>query len=670
MNWVPSFLNPWIAAAAAAVAVPALLVLYFLKLRRREMPVSSTLLWKKAIQDLQVNAPFQKLRRNLLLLLQMLLLLLLLLALSRPVANYSPGAGQSTVIIIDRSASMSARDIDGGKRTRLEEAKRRAIDLVDSMGKNSTAMVIAMDDLAETVQTPTSDQRTLRDKINSIRPSDRKSRLKMAYQFADAQMQYDPEQLRPGGGVVKPAVHVYSDGRVLDDPTETHVLGDVTFEQIGTKDARNVAVVSLSARRNYERPTDVQVFARLANYGPEPVKTTVRFSIDDKPVDVKVPEMLLLPDRWTEEQRTAYERDHGTPQSDSVELPIELTEAAVVKLEQMAKEGDVLAADDAASVVVPPPKNLSVLLVTDGDWFLERALSSQSLKNPVTMNPLEYEQKKPKDFDLFIYENYTPQYVPPAGAFIYFGAIPPNLKLKQALDPAGRIVTVNEVGVLDWRRDHPIMKSLGMGKLYVDPALKMEVPADSEVLLDGLKCPLIALHREGKGTYLVVAFNLLDSNWPLKPSFPVFLNQALQFMAVGGEMNLRQSFDPGATPTIPRNLLQRAGADLKQITLKGPDGAQTKTIPQSGDVVLPALDHVGVYTIEPPIPPYDRMAVNLLDSVESNTFPAANVPGGAAEVREGTGAKSRMELWWWIVACAALPLLLIEWWVYTRRVHL
>src|SRR3954451_11270112 len=107
MNWFPTFLNPWIAAAAAAVAIPSLLVLYFLKLRRREMPVSSTLLWKKAVQDLQVNAPFQKLRRNLLLLLQMLILLFLLLALSRPVANYRPGAGQSTVIIIDRSASMS-----------------------------------------------------------------------------------------------------------------------------------------------------------------------------------------------------------------------------------------------------------------------------------------------------------------------------------------------------------------------------------------------------------------------------------------------------------------------------------------------------------------------------------------------------------------------------------
>ena len=35
-----------------------------------------------------------------------------------------------------------------------------------------------------------------------------------------------------------------------------------------------------------------------------------------------------------------------------------------------------------------------------------------------------------------------------------------------------------------------------------------------------------------------------------------------------------------------------------------------------------------------------------------------------------SAGRSRLELWWWLVACAALPLLLIEWWVYTRRVHL
>src|SRR5690348_16191662 len=130
MNWIPAFLNWPTALIAGAIAIPALLVLYFLKLRRREMFVSSTILWKKAVQDLQVNAPFQKLRRNLLLLLQLLLLILLCLALMRPVANFKQGAGKLTVILIDRSGSMAAKDADGGKRTRLEEAKRLAREIV------------------------------------------------------------------------------------------------------------------------------------------------------------------------------------------------------------------------------------------------------------------------------------------------------------------------------------------------------------------------------------------------------------------------------------------------------------------------------------------------------------------------------------------------------------
>src|SRR6185312_11196725 len=144
MTWFPTFLNPISAAIAGAIVIPSLLILYFLKLRRREFSVPSTLLWKKAIQDLQVNAPFQKLRRNLLLILQMILLCLLLLALSRPVTFYQPGAGKNTVILIDRSASMSATDVNG--KSRLDEAKKRAKELVNTIERGGTAMVIAFDD--------------------------------------------------------------------------------------------------------------------------------------------------------------------------------------------------------------------------------------------------------------------------------------------------------------------------------------------------------------------------------------------------------------------------------------------------------------------------------------------------------------------------------------------
>ncbi len=102
-----NFLSPQLAALAAAIAVPTLVILYFLKLRRRDVEVSTTLLWKKSIQDLQANAPFQKLRKNILLFLQLLALLAALLALGQPFLKGTDLRGRKIVILIDRSASMT-----------------------------------------------------------------------------------------------------------------------------------------------------------------------------------------------------------------------------------------------------------------------------------------------------------------------------------------------------------------------------------------------------------------------------------------------------------------------------------------------------------------------------------------------------------------------------------
>ena len=674
MNWIPRFTNWQMGALAASIVVPSLLILYFLKLRRREQVVPSTLLWRKAIQDLQVNAPFQKLRRNLLLLLQMLLLLLLVLALSRPVANYYQGAGKMTAILIDRSASMSARDSQGG-RTRLQEAKRRAHELVDSMKRGSTAMVIAFDDSAETVQPFTTDTAAIRRAIDSVEATDRRSSLKMAYQLADAQLMFIPEQNRTN--IDPPDIHVYSDGRVKDDD-ELTVQGKVTFEKIGTENAGNVGIVALNAKRNYERPTEVQVFARLANFGAEPVETFVHLTVDGEKVDLadsKSRGLYLLPERWNDEQRTKWEQENGRGHSPSVDIPMELTTSAVIRVEHTNKDKDVLAADDVAQVVVPPPKTLSVLLVTDGgNYFLEKlVMESLTLKNPASLTPEAYEGKvKGGDFnyDVVIFDRYTPETLPPAGNFVYFKALPKGLKVKAPVSDAGAFELIEDVGVLDWKRDHPILRHLAMQKLYVAEAIKLEGAAEhSEVLLDGLKCPLIVLHREGKSVHLIVAFDLLMSNWPLKVSFPIFMHNALQFLAVGSAMDVRQSLEPGATPRIPRS---NALEGIKQATLTGPKGFGSRTlpVPPGGDFALPPLTHVGLYSLDPPIAQHEKMAVNLLDNNESNILPSDHAPGGLGEVREADQGRSRMELWWWVVACAALPLLMIEWWVYTRRVHL
>jgi len=676
MAWFPHFLSPIAGAIAAAITIPSLLLLYFLKLRRREVAVSSTFLWKKAIQDLQVNAPFQRLRKNLLLFLQLLLLLGLILALSRPVANYTPGAGKLCVILIDNSASMNATDMPGGK-TRLDEAKRLATDLVSSLDRNGQASVIAFNDKPEQMQIFTGDQHALKDAINRIAPTDCKTKLAMAFQLAEAPASYIPENNRPN---VRPEVWLYSDGRASDS-SNLRLQGDLKYQKIGTDTADNIAIVALEARRDYDDPVSVQVFARLANFGTKPVIASVKMVVDGNEADSHVADVSLAPQRWSDPAWMAAhpgEKDDSFKPRDSVEFKIDMKEAGTIRLEQMNKAGDRLAADDSAQVIVPPPKAVSVLLVTADHMnpYIERkALPAMRLKNSQVMLQDEYEEKKPTNFDVIIFDRVFPNWLPAkAGNYIYFGCAPPTGRLK--IEKKGEIYqTVDDVSVLDWQRDHPILKQLELGKLYAGTMYKLDVPPDAKILVDGLKGPMIVLDREGNNTNLVIAFDVLESNWPVAPnplgwSFPAFIHSALQYLALGAEMNVRPSYPPGVAVKIPRTTLDKMSPDLKSIRLEGPMGSINVPIPATGDFVLPPLNRVGVYKTEPAVPQFEELAVNLLDANESNLLPADAPPGNVGTAVAVTGGKSRLELWWWFVACFALPLVLIEWWVYTRRVHL
>jgi hypothetical protein len=79
MQWLTgAFLAP--AFLGFLALIPVIVLLYLLKLRRTEIVIPSTYLWIKSLQDLTANAPFQRLRKNLLLLLQIIAVLLLAIA--------------------------------------------------------------------------------------------------------------------------------------------------------------------------------------------------------------------------------------------------------------------------------------------------------------------------------------------------------------------------------------------------------------------------------------------------------------------------------------------------------------------------------------------------------------------------------------------------------------
>ena len=489
-------MNPAAAAIAAAIVIPSLLALYFLKLKRRQIEVSSTFLWKKAIQDLQVNAPFQRLRRNLLLLLQLLILLALILALAQPVMKRNKTMGKMSVILIDRSASMSS--VDGkGDQSRLEEAKEKAKAVVSSLPKDAMAMVMAFDEGAEVVQSFTSDPVLLRSAIDGIKPTQLGTKLRTALSLVEARsLAFISDQLRPNE--TGSDLWVFSDGKIEDlDRVALKSASLKEYVSVGSAQSTNVGIVALSAKRNIERPTEVQVFVRLENYGPKVVEATAQLSIDGRiPTGGVRRNIRLAPSGWTDDQRIEAEKTDKDLSTGGVEFNVEITKGAVLKVEIKDVEGDVFIHNDAAQIVAPPPKTMGVVLVGNKENpALEKYLEADFTLKSGKISGEEYEAEIKKDngadlmkkYDVMIFDRFQPSKLPPAGSFMYFATVPPDTGLKYALADDGLQVVNDKETAMDWNREHPLMKNINTMRLFCQLTYKLKTPLEAETIIEGAR---------------------------------------------------------------------------------------------------------------------------------------------------------------------------------------
>ena len=116
------------------------LLLYFLKVRRREATVSSLLLWDPALRDREASTFFQRLQRDPLLILQILALLALTLALARPAITVMGQGNKRVVVVLDTSASMKATDVSPVALRRRPSARRSTCSA--GSGEGAEVMVI------------------------------------------------------------------------------------------------------------------------------------------------------------------------------------------------------------------------------------------------------------------------------------------------------------------------------------------------------------------------------------------------------------------------------------------------------------------------------------------------------------------------------------------------
>lgn len=673
-----SFLSPWVALAVASVVIPALLILYFLKLRRRPQAVPSTLLWRRAVQDLQVNAPFQRLRKNLLLLLQLLVLVAGIVALARPVVQSRLAQEKSVILLIDRSASMNAREAGG--RTRLELAKEQAVRLVRTLNRAGSrwfsfgtrqeatrVMVIAFDDRATIISPFTTNTDELPALIEAIEPSDARTHLREALELAEAYTQVTRVEMRPNVEEAASRIVLLSDGGIAD--LEDLLLRTGTLEHIRIGEAHdNVGITALRVERNYERPELVQAFLQVRNFGPQPVTTDVSLYVSESDGRMRLTQVrsLSLGAARLAEPEAAGPASGGAdePPRSSVALSFELVLERAAVLELKLSRADALAVDDRAYGVVAAPRKLRVLLVSAGNLFLESVLAGLPLEQVVYWTPQQYESRPEAElaesgrlrFDVVILDKHETARLP-AGNYLFLSAVPRIEELKRT----------GELGyhaVLWWDETHAMLRHVAMEQIVAARGLTIQVPREAEVIAEGPQGPVLARYSRDGRQFVILTFGIEDTTWWQKPGFPMFAYNVLRYLSAGGGAEGGTS-RPGDVLRIP----VPAGTDSATLTLPG--GGVVSVRPDADGVVRYAgTSRAGLYRVSPGLEGRERFAVNLEDARESDIAPRGELKIGGAPVAQGEAIRTATpEVWRWFVGTALL-IALIEWYIYNRRVAL
>ena len=627
-----SLLSPW--ALLLLALIPPIIALYLFKLRRPDYEVASVYLWQRFVRDVEANAPWQRLRRNLLLLLQILFMLAVIFALVRPATPVAGLAGQSLVLVLDQSASMAARDETnawGQPLTRLEAARHAAREWVTNLPAEARVTIISgAGGQVDLLTSATQDRGQALAAIEAVQPTALNSDLGPALTLAEAIVAREPQA----------EIVLLSDGAV-----QTHEpLTPVRLLPFGrTGDNQAISTLLLTPG-----PGDPTLFVQISNFSPRATARRLVIEADGLPL-------------------AAFDLD--LPAQGHLEQIIEALPPGAETFEAYltAAESDPFSLDDRAWLVARIAEPARVTLVTPGNYFVQTALSlldGQRLGVTVELTTLTPENwsnpaVSPPSADLYIFDRFVPPTLPAGNLFFIAPpqAVPGLFAVNgQVQRPAPDLAS----------SEHPLAQNLAL--------VETQILSTTLISAEGWARPVMAAQGEPDLPLLlagetngrrvaVLGFDLHQSDLPLRPAFPLLMANLLSYLAPGSAGLVPSQVAPGA------GLVISTPAEPEQARLTWPDGQVQNIETEAGRLSLPPLPAVGLYqlTLAPGSPA--RFAVNFFNPLESAIAPRPDLALGSefAPLQDEVAARPpAYREWWRPLAMAALLLLIIEWLVYQR----
>jgi Ca-activated chloride channel homolog len=615
------------------LAIPILL-LYMLKLRRREITVSSTLLWQMLLRDRQANTPWQRLKRSLLLFMQLLILAALVLALARPAQPVPSLASGPVVVILDASASMQTRE---GDTTRFEAAREAVHEIIDALSESSSMTLILAGLQPEILSSMENDKGILREALERAQPSSGRANWEAVFSIAAGAAS------AAGRNGQEASLVIVSDGGL---PADLPPLpGQVRYLPTGTE-AENIAISALSLRSSSR---GIQLFARVTNYGPSAATPVLSFYFE---------EQLF--------QAQQIEISGGESQSLFVhDLPVGpgIYSARLSSPAPSVSPLDAFPLDDTAFAVHRPTREGRVLLISPGSVFLERALASipeitpyRALLSPES-DPAEALLPGER-FDLYIFDGQLPDELP-AGNLLLVNPPP---------DPGFGIGEIIPTGSVIEPTAHPVGQHVDWSSVHIQQARQVDLPPWGESVAMVDESPLIYAGELAGRRVAVLAFDLRDSDLPVQVAFPILFANLVDYLAPPQAFDAPHGLQPGESLNI-RRVVTADGRPAEQVVIASPSGRNYAYQPGESGFLFSETGELGVYAVNflgETSQTVDYFTVNLFDERESSILPAASIQIGRASINPTLPAEIGFREFWPALATLALLLLLLEWWVYHR----
>lgn len=610
-----------------------LVVLYILKVRRQRLRVASTWLWAVAQRDLLARSPFKRLVPQVPLFLQLLALALLALAASRPSMRGAAIAGDHVAIVVDTSASMAARTPEGI--TRMQAARKAALDVLRALGPGADAMVVEAAREARIASPLDRDARRLEAAVTRLEAGDVEGNLGRALAIASDRLRQLPGTKR---------IVVITDRAVADPEALAAVSLPLDLVDVGGE-LGNTGITRIDVRSGQDPVTkrdQVQVFVLVAHNGKEPRDVFVTLQQRNVTEPLASRKITLAPG----ERAPVVLTFEPTPSDAGSGILVELSPS------------DALPTDDRAYARVPAGRKLPVVLAPgDGSPWVKRALLAdpdvQLLGTTLAALPTA---SVPQDA-LVVVHGACPKELPGADLLILD---PPPGKCRTAV--VGKVI--ERPAITSWSEADPRLRFLTLDGIDVEKAHSLETEGPADALVRARDGTLIADVSSPGRTATLVGFDVGDSNWPLRASFVLFVRNVVELARAHRARGITGPARTGEPLTV------RVPADVSGIEVEDPAQKKLELPARGGLAVVPEASRAGFYFVSWKGPREGSLliAANLTSDVETNIAPR-NLPTGGAPVNVSDAAElaDAHSEWGWLLAGLGLLFIAFDAWWLTRR---